>query len=211
MEETQKRFVILDNDEQAASGLVSLLEQAEIAATSEVIPTVSQTLSRLLQGDIALCFLGASIGLPLHKKFIQSLAQLSPKPATAIVALTSSSDKQSLVEYVQLGFHGVLLIPYDTMSLRQVIVTALHALKSQLAVSSSLQEQVTSLPWILEMVAKELDNLARDLREEQRMGRKVPVTAKSIRESLLKAFANGNLEQNLSNEVILLLSGKDEQ
>lgn len=211
MEETENRFLLLDSDEQASSELISLLSQAEVAATTERVSTLSEALARLQKGNIALCFLGVSLGLPVHRKFIQSLAQLSPKPPTAIVALTNSSDKSSLVDYVQLGFHGVLLLPYNTTSLRQVIVTALHALKTQLAGGASLQEQVTSLPWILEMVAKELDNLARDLREQQRMGKKAPVTAKSIRESLLKAFANGNLEENLSNEVIRLLSGKDEQ
>ena len=68
-------------------------------------------------------------------------------------------------------------------------------------------EQITNLPWLLERVAKRLEDLATRIREAEREGATFSHDQKAIKETVLHSLATSNSQDssNATEELLKLL------
>ena len=70
-----------------------------------------------------------------------------------------------------------------------------------------MSEQITNLPWLLEIVARRLEDVASRLRAEEAAGRSTPLTSKSVKEALLQAVSlSGNGGDSQADDLLRQLS-----
>lgn len=70
-----------------------------------------------------------------------------------------------------------------------------------------MSEQITNLPWLLEIVARRLEDVATRLRSEEAAGRPTPLTSKTVKEALLLAVSlSGASGDTQADELLRQLS-----
>lgn len=65
-----------------------------------------------------------------------------------------------------------------------------------------MSEQITNLPWLLEHVARKLDEIAARLRSEEAAGRPTPLTSRAVKEALLQAVAESGAKGEEAEELV---------
>ena len=70
-----------------------------------------------------------------------------------------------------------------------------------------MTEQITNLPWLLEIVARRLEDVATRLRSEEAAGRPTPLNSKTVKEALLQAVSlSGTSGDSQAEELMRQLS-----
>ncbi len=185
----ERHILLVDSDATRLAALREALVGAEISG--QILQTTSLAGARqtISSGGIHICFIGAGIELATQQRFVTSVYDHWHEGSCAMIVVTELTDRNHLLELAELGVHGVLLLPVEETSLRQVVVNALHAYEEQLSKKPKAQEQVVSLPWVIESIADRLDAIARKEREVRpaQMTRDA-VSIREIQEALISAF-----------------------
>jgi len=180
--------IVVESQISARKDLVDLVKHADIADQIVEASSVADACKAVLSRNFGLCLVGNGLTRETQKNFIRSIASAEQVKYCAIIALTPSPDKETVMDFVEAGAHGVLMTPPNLHSIRKVANVAFHGISAERGKGDS-GEQVTSLPWLLETVAEKLNELAICLEEEEQKGRKICASPKMLQEVVLRALA----------------------
>lgn len=74
-------------------------------------------------------------------------------------------------------------------------------------------ESITNLSWLLEQVAKQLEELAKGVRAEEKLGTTFESSSKAVQEAILHALAasGGDKELDIKQAIQLLKARRDDE
>lgn len=186
-----------------AAALQAMLPQIRILEEDAGIRTEPLAES----GNFDICLLGPSLSVVQQLDF---LARLRSRTKAALIVVLAQLSKDNLSALLAAGAHGVLAKPYNKDLLKKVLSSALERFEQSHVAQEGEAEQITSLPWLLERVAKRLHIVASRLETETHLDALSAEAQKVIlTRILLEAIASTSTsDEDLGDELLHWLIGR---
>lgn len=194
------KTLVYEPNEAQLKNLVAML----IGATPELSLVEARTSAEakelLFSGAFSLCFIGLSIDWVRKHSLLSAYRKDPAVGRCGLIAVSDQHDRVSVLSLLSAGAHGVLLAPIRVESLRATVDTVLARTSN---LTDEAQEQVNSLPWILEGVARRLETIALNLAKTEHNEAAIKAEGKTIQEALLLAFSGRTEEHEQFTERLL--------
>ncbi len=176
--------LILDRDPEERRYLAGLLSR--IGTHLAVIEAESEydALEHLMREKIAVFCIGSGYPHAVQLEILSRNSQTVSGRRCAFVVITETNLREEIVSLVNAGASGVILTPIQLRTLEGTIETALSLVRET---NTAEVDQVNSLPWILEGIARRLESIASKLNAAS--SEPTPATSKQMQEALLLAFS----------------------
>ena len=160
----QLQAILVDPSETERTALAGLLGTTSFSFRTISTSALSEALALLDRGERALCVLGP--GVPWREQSAL-FSSLCGHPAAAVIVVLDQAEVADFSRLLNLGIRGVIYKPYVQAGIAAVISEAVATLQDATA---TVSEEITSLPWLLETVARRLEDIAAKLRDEELTG-----------------------------------------
>jgi DNA-binding NarL/FixJ family response regulator len=193
--------LIIDPQEKMRTELSTFIRQSRTGKTIREAENLVLGLTALRQEVVQLCYIGQNVPSEDKAAYLHAIAREFPQ--CALVAVFTAEESETVLTALKAGAHAVLFRPFEERRLERVVISALEAVGEE-------REEGTSLPWILESVARRLERLAAQVKEEEtRSGVSIPSSTDAVKEALLAALVtSGSAQSEYPTEVLLRLKDR---
>ena len=165
----------------------------------------------LINEHYDICFVGAGLSETTQKAFISTIAKDSRAKNCIFIPLCKNPEKEKVIEFIQSGANGVLVVPIQPEALKRVIETAFKTKSSSTIKKLTEAEQAQKLTQLLNTVTKRLDTLAKKLNEENLDPTITASSTKLLKQLLITSCSDLNTDQEVIENLINIVKTETEK
>jgi DNA-binding NarL/FixJ family response regulator len=181
---TLLRVIILDKDPSERRRLVGLLSQTQFNFAVIEAESEQSAVEHLNREEIALFFIGSGYPHLSQQEILLRHARTKVGSRCAFIVVSQYCSREEIGSLINAGASGILLAPLAIETIDDTIETAISLVREQ---NISETDQVNSLPWILEGIARRLESIAHSIKETA--SDPIPASTRQMQEALLLAFS----------------------
>ena len=188
--EISPQVLIVESNIAQRRKLIDAVLDTELTRNIREAHSVAEGQELLTNEHYDICFVGAGLSEITQKTFISTVVKEPRAKKCIFIPLCKNPEREKVIEFIQAGANGVLVVPIQTQALKRVIETAFSNKTSSSIKKLTEQEQAQRLTNLLDLVSKRLETLASRLKEENLDMVSTTASSKLIKEILLASCSD---------------------